>query len=222
MIEEFKPNYHIPINPSEICGRAFELMQGKQYDEAEKLIVANMAKLDDDIGVGVFHSALGVLYKLKGEMKTAWKHYERAEKLIPADPALKIIMSRLLIEQFAEYDQALRRAKKVLALIPENPVFAHQAYVTMGLAYLGKGNKTKASEMLEKSMEGEFNGFVTTNNIDFNLVEMLLRRGWAYAESKSFLEKAHAFAKKQREETWVALIEKMLDTFSKAGETDVK
>lgn len=203
----------VPVNPSEICYRAFELMQTKQFDEAEKLLNKSMSRVDDNVAAGLFHSALGVLYKLKGEPKTAWKHYQRAERLIPDDPALKIITARLLIDQFAEYDQAIRKVKKVLSAVSGNPVFAHQIYTTMGLSYLGKGQKKKAVEMLEKSIKGGFSGFVSAQNIDFSLVEMLLRRGLALEECRFFLKKALEFARSIREETWVELIDRMIKSF---------
>lgn len=202
-----------PINPSEICQRAFDLMRSKQFEEAEKLLNNSMSKVDDDVAAGLFHSSLGVLYKLKGEPKSAWKHYQRAERLIPEDPALKIIVARLLIEQFSEFDMAIKKAKKALSVIKENPVFAHQVYVTMGLAYLGKGQKRKAVEMLKNAMQGDFAGFVSAANIDFKLVEMLLRSGSAVNECKEFLEKSLAFARLCKEASWVALIEKMVDAF---------
>lgn len=205
----------ISINPTAVCQRAFELMQTKQYDEAEKLLNNTMGKVDDNVAVGLFHSSLGVLYRLKGEPKTAWKHYQRAERLIPDDPALKIIVARLLIDQFTEFDLAIKKVKRVLSSVKENPVFSHQIYTTMGLAYLGKGQKKKAVEMLKKSMESGFAGFVTAANIDFHLVEMLLRIGLATDECKIFLEKAKSFAVSAKEETWVALIERMLEAFPK-------
>lgn len=213
MPEEINEYHKIPVNPSEICSRAFELMQTKQYDDAEKLLNKNMSRVDDSVAVGLFHSALGVLYKLKGEPKTAWKHYQRAEKLIPDDPALKIIMARLLIDQFAEYDQAIRKIKKIMEAVRPNPVFAHQAHITLGLAHLGKGQKKQAIDMLNKSMKGDFSGFVSTQNIDFCLVEVLLRRGLAFHECKLFLEKALKFARSLKEETWVELIDRMIQAF---------
>ncbi|MBI4126896.1 MAG: hypothetical protein HY465_05320, partial [Deltaproteobacteria bacterium] len=130
-----------PTKPSDVCYRAFELMKAKQYAETEKLLVNNLARTEDETAIALYHSTLGVLFKLQGEYRTAWKHYERAEKLLPKDPALKIISARLLIDQFNEYDQAIKKAKKVLSLIPDNPVFAHQAHITMGLAYVKKGQK---------------------------------------------------------------------------------
>ena len=201
------------VNPTDVCYRAFELLKLKQFEDAEKLLSNCMAKTNDEVSLGLFHSTLGVLYKMKGEFKNAWRHYERAEKLLPQDPALKIISARLLIDEFAEYDQAVKKAKKALDIIPDNPVFRHQAYITMGLAYVRKGNKKKAMESLIKSMENGFEGFITTKNIDFNLCETILKKGWAESEVKTFLERAHKFAVEHKEVDWVETIQKMLDVF---------
>jgi len=203
----------LPINPTEVCYRAFELMKAKQYTDAEKLLANNLAKTEEKTANALYHSALGVLYKMQGEFKTAWRHYSRAEKLLPEDPALKIIMARLLIEQFTEYGQAIKRAKKVLAILPNNPVFAHQAYITMGLAHCKKGEKKKAIEMLEKSLGKDFEGFISAKNIDFQLVEMMLRKGWGVDSCYRFMNKALAFAKSRKEQTFVDTFQKMLDAF---------
>ena len=201
------------VNPTEVCYRAFALMKSKQYSDAEKILAGNLANTKDPTAGALYNSALGVLYKMQGEFKTAWRHYTRAEKLLPQDPALKIITARLLIEQFAEYGQAIKRAKKVLEILPNNPVFAHQAYVTMGLAHCRKGEKQKAVEMLEKSWGQDFKGFVTAKNIDFELVEMLLRRSWGVDSCHRFLNKALAFAKSRKEELFVDTFQKMFDAF---------
>ncbi|OGQ04320.1 MAG: hypothetical protein A2W61_06945 [Deltaproteobacteria bacterium RIFCSPLOWO2_01_44_7] len=205
----------LPINPTQVCYRAFELMKAKQYDDAEKLLANNLTHTEDKTANALYHSALGVLYKMQGEFKTAWRHYTRAEKLLPQDPALKIIMARLLIDQFAEYTQAIKRAKKVLEILPNNPVFCHQAYITMGLAYCKKGDKQKAIGMLEKSQEKDFEGFITAKNIDFQLVEMLLRKSWGVDSCYRFLNKALAFAKSRKEEPFIDAFQKMLNAFEK-------
>ncbi len=201
------------VNPSEVCYRAFELMAARQYADAEKLLVSNMGRTDDDTSVALYHSALGVLYKMQGEFKTAWRHYERAEKLLPDDPSLKIISARLLIEAFAEYDTAVRKAKKVLVLAKGNPVFAHQAYTTMGLAYARKGKRTQATEMLATSMGHDFEGFVSAQNIDLSLVEALLRKGWSLDACRTFLHTALGFARAAHEDKYVRLFEKMVSAF---------
>lgn len=203
------------VNPSDVCYRAFELIKLKQFDDAEKLLLSMMSKTRDSSADALYHSVLGVLYKVKGDPKTAWRHYTRAEKLLPKDPALKIIAARFLIEQFAEYDQAIKKAKKVLEILPNNPVFAHQAYITMGLAHCLKGEKKKAAAMLEKSWGNDFEGFVTSKNIDFTLVEMLLKRDWGEDACFRFMNKALSFAKSRKEDNFSDAFQKMLNAFEK-------
>lgn len=201
------------VNPAEVCRRAFELMAAKQYGEAERLLAGNMAKTQDDVAVALYHSALGVLNKMKGEFKTAWRHYQRAERLLPEDPSLKLISARLLIEQFAEYDQAIRKAKKVLDLTAGNPVFAHQARTIMGLAWTKRGNRRRAMRMLGQSVGERFEGFVSAQNIDLTLLEAVLRRGWVDDPCRAFLNDALAFAQATQESKYVQLFERLLATF---------
>jgi tetratricopeptide (TPR) repeat protein len=203
----------LPVNPSEVCYRAFELIAAKQFADAEKLLAGNMARTDDNVAIAIYHSVLGVLFKLQGEYKTAWRHYERAEKLMPDDPALKIISARLLIDQFAEYGQAIKKAKKVLDVAKDNPVFTHQAYTTMGLAHCKKGDKKKALEMLESSIIDDFDSFVSAKNIDYELIEAVLRKGWGVDVCRAYLEKALAFANKTKEDQHVNMLQKMLTAF---------
>lgn len=204
---------HAPVNPSDVCYRAFSLMREKQYDEAEKLLSANMAKTDDDAAVALYHSVLGVLSKLKGDFKAAWRHYDRAEKLLPDDPALKLISARLLIDEFSEVAIAIKKIKKVLDLMGHHPIFAHQAHTIMGLAFLKKSDKKKALESLLLSMRDDFTGLVTAQNIDLTLVEALLRKKTGEAECGAFLEKALVFAKQTNEEKFIGQFETMVQAF---------
>ncbi|MBI2346518.1 MAG: tetratricopeptide repeat protein [Deltaproteobacteria bacterium] len=201
------------IQPQEVCSRAFALMRDKQHAEAEKLLANCLAKTTDPVATALFHSALGVCAKLQGAMKAAWKHYQRAEKLLPEDPALKLISARLLIEEFAQYDQAIKKGEKALAKVPQNPVVVHHALVTIGEAYGRKGDKRRAIDCLCQAMAGDFQGFVTTKNVDFHLVEFCLAKGWEPTLCRAFLEKAHAFARSVQETDWVLLIARMLAAF---------
>jgi tetratricopeptide (TPR) repeat protein len=211
----------LPVNSNDVCYRAFELIAAKQYADAEKLLSINMARTEDKTAIALYHSVLGVLFKIQGEYKTAWRHYERAEKLLPDDPALKIISARLLIEQFAEYAQAIKKAKKAMELAAGNPVFAHQGYTTMGLAYCKKGDRKKTIEMLTLSQVNDFLDFITAKNIDFELVEALLRRGWGEENCRAFIVKALEFAKKTKEEQFIRLFGKMLAAFERDYPTKV-
>lgn len=203
------------VKPAEVCCRAFELMAGKQFEEAERLIAHHMGKCSDDAAIALYHSALGVMFKMQGEYKNAWRQYERAEKLLPDDPALKIISARLLIEQFAEYRQAIKKAKKVLEIIPDNAPFAHQAHTTMGLAYCKKGDKRSAISMLEASWGDDFKGFITPKNIDFTLLEALLKKGWGVSSCYEFLTRAKKFAESTGEGQYIRMLTKMMAAFQR-------
>ncbi len=201
------------FNSSEICYRALELIHSKNFDQAEKLLASNMTKTEDDTAIALFHSIMGVLYKVKGEYKVAWKHYERAEKLLPSDPALKIISARLLIDKFSQYMPAIRKAKKVLQLASNHPVFMHQAYTTIGLAYCKKGDRKKAISALTNSIINSFHDFRTPKNIDFELIEALLRKKWGIQDCQFFLVQANNFAIKCEDISFRTFIERMLTTF---------
>ena len=86
-----------PVQSSDVCRRAFELMHEKRYDEAEKLLVGNMAKTDDESAIALYHSVLGVLFKLQGEYKTyyASRGKQAVEYIETYDRGQKVRMLRL-------------------------------------------------------------------------------------------------------------------------------
>lgn len=180
----------------------------------------HMGKTEDPVALALFHSAMGVSAKMQGKFKEAWRHYDRAEKLLPADPALKLISARLMIDQFNEYDSAIKKARKVLDLIPTNRAMVHQATTLIGLACARQGKKSKALEMLRKSIVEDFDGFVTTDNINFALVEEVARRKWDTALCCDFVEKALARAKEHRELAWVDKLQQILEAMVSADKTD--
>lgn len=202
------------INPQTVCYRAFELMRDRQFEAAAQLLSNCLTKTADPVAIGLFHSALGVSAKLRGQGKEALRHYQRAEKLLPDDPALKLITARLLSQEFAQYGQAIKRCQKARALVPKNPVVRHHAHTVEGLAYVAQGKKRQAVAQLEASMAEEFHGFVTTKNLDFELVEACLKRGWDRPRCRVFLERAHAFAGSVHEAEWVGVLTRMLQALS--------
>ena len=196
--------------------RAFQLMKQKNFTEAESILKTKLDTLGDGgdkTELALLFSTLGVMEKYRGDQKAAWRHYEKAEKLLPDDPALKIISARLLIDAFAQYDTAIKKTKKILKLAKGIPSFEHQATTTMGLAYLKKGDKKKAVQMLDKAMEDNFQGILSAENIDFNLIETFMHRNIEREKCKAYAQKALALAQKTNEEKPLQFISKFLDSF---------
>lgn len=198
------------VQPQEICYRAFELVREEQYDDAEKLLSHWLNKTEDPVPRGLFHSAFGVLEKCRGKYKEALRHYERAEKLLPADPAIKLITAQLLIDVFKETDRAVRKCRQVEKLLPDNPVVVHHARTLEGLAYAVTGNRRKAIAQLASSMSGDFAGFLTCDNINFLLIERCVKKNWEPPLCRQFFEKALACAKLHQEAAWIDRLQKIL------------
>lgn len=201
---------------SERLYKAFDLMSAKDFGGAEQELNAGLAEAEaqeDRVLTALFYSTLGVLFKIKKEFAKAWKFYERAEKLLPEDPALKLISARLLIDVFGQFDTAIRRCQKVLEISRSDPPFLHQARVTMGTAYLKKGERAKAIQCLVDAMEDDFGGLVSAANIDLKLLEALLRKKNGLTECKTYLEKALGFAQGKKEDKYVELLRRLLEAF---------
>jgi tetratricopeptide (TPR) repeat protein len=195
---------------------AFQLMKEKKFEEAEKCLNDELQRLGEtgeDTERALLYSTLGIMEKYKGNQKAAWRHYEKSEKLMPDDPALKIISARLLIENFAQYDTAIKKMKKVLKIAKGVPSFEHQAITTMGLAYLKKGDKKKATKMLEEAMANDFSGIASAENIDFNFVEALLHRNVERDKCKEYTKRALNLAKLTKEKKPIEFMTRLLDSF---------
>ncbi|MBL7685125.1 MAG: tetratricopeptide repeat protein, partial [Deltaproteobacteria bacterium] len=149
--------------------KAILLMESKNFEEAEielKMGIDESQSSEDVVMEAIYQSTLGVLHKLKKDYKMAWKYYENAERLLPHDPALKIISARLLVDIFGQYDTAIKKMEKVLKLVQDDQPFIHQAYTVMGLAYLKKGDRKKALTCFQDSMKDDFQKMITAQNID--------------------------------------------------------
>ncbi|MBI2339685.1 MAG: hypothetical protein HYU99_04875 [Deltaproteobacteria bacterium] len=196
--------------------KAFELMRQKKFDESEAVLTEGLKEAQtarDLVLTALFYSAYGVLFKLKKEYRKAWKYYEQAEKLIPDDPALKIISSRLLVDYFGQHDTVIRKMEKILPKLGNDMTFLHQAYTVLGLAYLKKGNKKKAGECLTKSAGNDFKGLQSGANFDFRLVEEMMKKKNNPAACRGFLEKALAFVKETKEIQHERILKRLLDLF---------
>ncbi|HSA59701.1 MAG TPA: tetratricopeptide repeat protein [bacterium] len=203
-------------NVSKEIYEAFRRIKEKDFEGAESLLKNGLEKAETEKNVtqsALFFSSLGVLSKIKGEFKDAWRYYEKAEKLLPEDPALKIIMAKLLIDRFAQYDNALKKLKHVLKVAKGSASFEHQAHATMAMAYLKKGEKKKAIEMLDEAMVDDFANVTSAENLNFDVIEAFLSRNLEIDRCQKYVEKALALARSRREVRPVQFLEKLLESF---------
>ncbi len=193
---------------------ALQLTQAKQYEEAAQVLEQGLeAGAEDPEEQALLYSTLGMVQKKMGQIEQAHKSYLSAEKCSPEDPVLKIIVTRFLLNETREYDIAIKKAKQILNVAKEVPSLSHQAYTMMGLAYLRKGKVNKASEMLDKAMSESFEGMATSENVDFNLVEAMLREKQDINKCKDFIQAAYNLARNKKEYTNMTAFRQILDSF---------
>ena len=205
-----QPIYSPPLQ------KIVELIHLKKFKEAEEKLekgVAESKKNKDPVLEACIYSIWGMLCRLKQENKTAWRYYEKAEKLLPENPSLKLISARLLSEVFNQYETAIKKCEKVLKLANKSRPLCHQAQSLLGWIYLKKGNSKKALKFLEEAMEDNFSRMISAQNIDFKLIEALLRKKIGFKECRNYLEKALQFAEKMKEPKEVEKIRQVLVHF---------
>ncbi len=195
---------------------AFRRIKEKDYVGAEGLLQGGLKRSEEQANptqTALYCSSLGVLARIRGESKEAWRYYERAEKLMPGDPSLKIIMAKLLIDQFAQYDKAIKKLKEVLKIAKGCGSFEHQAHATMAIAYLKKGDKKKAVEMLDHAMVDDFANINSAENLNFEVIEAFLARNYEVDRCRQYVEKALDLARIRREEKSMQFLTKLLESF---------
>ncbi|MDO8643615.1 MAG: hypothetical protein Q7S00_01430 [bacterium] len=200
--------------------KAFSLIKEKKFFEAERLLQDNLQKKDpqkEPVACALLYSTLGFLNRARGEMKAAWRMYEQAEKQMPKDPSLKIIMARFLIEEFSQYGTALKKAKTGLKLAEGIPSLEHQARTVIGLAHLKKGNKKKAVQALKLLLEIGFEEMISAENIDFTLIEALLHRNLERDLCQQYVQKGLEFARGKNEKRAILIMQKLLEGIKEAA-----
>lgn len=192
--------------------QAFRLMKAKDYAGAEQLIREgiNQAQNAKDHGMeGVYHSAMGVLYKLTQDFKKAYKSYQQAETLLKDDHSLKIISSILLIEQFRQYETAARKLEKVL-LESKDVAVIHHAQSLKAMALFLMNKKSDAEHLLRKMTETDFALLRSAANIDFRAVQLFCDRSVYPELCQVFLKKSLVLAQSAKEHGYIRAIELLL------------
>ncbi|MCB1214714.1 MAG: hypothetical protein KDK66_04480 [Deltaproteobacteria bacterium] len=206
---------HQPIN-----NKNFEnglLKMAAQDHEAAEVYFQKGLKEAQEAGdahlEALFYSTLGMLSRQLKDFRQASKYYDKAEKLLPEEPSLKIISARLLIDVFGQYETAIKRCQKVLDLPNINANFRHHARSTMGMAYLKDGQKEKALECFQETFEKDLDELVSAGQMDLMLLEMLVQRKVGIEQCGAYLEEGIKKARDHQEESVAALFKKLHDAF---------
>lgn len=191
----------------------FQHIKNKKYDEAKVLIQSGLdqsAKTKDAQAQALYLSAMGVLFKVQGDYKQSYKFYQKAEKLLPDDPALKIISATLLIEEFGQHDTALKKLEKIIASTETDAAILHHAQVLVGLALAQMGKMDAAQKKLRDINAQDFLVLRSATNLNFKLVEFLVKKKQAKDACITFLNKARELAIQKRELPYQGAIQSLL------------
>lgn len=205
------PKIDAPIQDQNLY-QAFRRLKAKDYDGAEQLIKdgIKIARDSQDTNLeGVYLSAMGLMYKLRSDYKKAYKVYQQAEKFLKDDHSLKIISAVLLIEQFKQYETAVRKLSKVVAEA-NDPALVHHAKSLQALALFYMKKNKEAEEMFIDVVRSDFTVLRSAANVEFKAVEAFCSKGVFKDLCSAFLQKALDLAKRNNEKGYISAIQKLL------------
>lgn len=191
---------------------AFQAMKKQDFDVAKKLIdegVAHSKSQKNSELEGLYLSAMGLLFKLKKEYKKSYKSYQQAERLLKDDHSIKIISAVLLIEQFKQYETAIRKLKKIIGE-SEDPAIIHHAQSLLAMSYFLMKKNDLAKEEFEKVLAADFKSLRYPANIEFKAVELFVNKKFNLNLCEQFLKKSLELAKQVRDQTYTAVIEALI------------
>ncbi len=201
-----------PVNELNLY-QAFRLMKLKNFDAAKELIRRSLKEAHDHNNIeteALYHSALGLLYKLTGDYKKAYKSYQHAEQLLPDDLSLKILTSILLVEEFHQYETAVRKLEKIYLTKLSDPAIAHHTATTLAISYFHLGKKEKAKQLFKQILLLDFNLLRFVPNVDFKMVSLFISKNFELGLCETFLEQALLLATKTNDPTYSAVIQQLL------------
>ena len=136
----------VNLDPENISGRVLFgwtlHLAGKETEAAQAL---NDALIQDPEYIPALN-ALGIVYLVDGQLKSAVVTHERAIEL-KSDNEIAHYNLTLAYHRLKNYDLALDRGQKATILEPNNP----HPWVSLALVYWSEGNKTKAQQTYEKA-----------------------------------------------------------------------
>ncbi len=198
--------------------QCFQWIHAKRFDEAQKKLEAKVIvaqeKKDKD-AEGIVLSILGMLFKVKRDVKTAYKYYQQAEKCLPDDMSLKMITSRLLVEEFHQSETALRKIEKVLKSTTDDPVMQHHAMALKALAYLQMGKKPQAKTVFTEVVAQDFSKLRSAVNVDYKTCEAFLSKSFEVDLCLQYLQCCMDLAVQLKEKQMVQVLTQLMAVYSK-------
>lgn len=198
--------------------QCFQWIHAKKYDEAQKKLEDKLkvaeANQDKD-AQGILYSILGMLYKVKRDIKTAYKYYQQSEKCLPDDMSLKMITARLLVEEFNQFDTALRKLEKVLAQTTEDPVMQHHALALKALAYFNMGKKSQAKVVFGEILKQDFSKLRSAANVDYKTCEAFLRKKFEVQLCLDYLQLCMNLAVQLKEKEMIQVLTQLMGVFTR-------
>lgn len=195
----------------------FQLIHNKKFSDAQHLIADQIAeaKLEQNPEKeGIYYTVMGVLLRAQKQIKPAYKFYQKAEKCLPDDFSIKLLNARFLIDEFHQYETALRKLDKILQQVDDDIVLQHQAKALKSIAAFQLGKKKMAEDLLQDLVAEDFTQFKTATNLDFKACEFFLKKNFAKDLCLAYLKKSLDLAKSARETPLVKVLQQLLDIFS--------
>lgn len=192
--------------------QSFQLMKQRDFDAADELIekgIEKAKKKKDETLQGLYLSARGVLYKLKKDYKESYKYYQQAEKLLKDDHSIRIITAILLIEEFKQYETAVKKLQKTIKESTD-PVILHHAKAIQAIGYFMMGKKDLAKENFEYILAQNFESLRFAANLDFKMAELFVAKKFELKKCEAYLEKSLELAQDKKETGFEAVILKLL------------
>lgn len=192
--------------------QSFQLMKQRDFDAADELIEKGIEKAKnkkDETLQGLYLSARGVLYKMKKDYKESYKYYQQAEKLLKDDHSIRIITAVLLIEEFKQYETAVKKLQKTIQ-VSTDPVILHHARAIQAIGYFMMGKKDLAKQNFEYILAQNFDQLRFAANLDFKMIELFVAKKFELKLCEDYLKKALALAQDKKEQVFEAVIVKLL------------
>jgi tetratricopeptide (TPR) repeat protein len=189
-------NYDAPVN-SESFRKAMKLMAQKQWDQAAEILSAEFEQAtlhNDSVRKALILSAMALQARARNQPKEAWKYYAKAERCLPADASLKILVAQFLLDIFGQADSCLSKIEPLLVRDDLEPGLRHGIHHLAGRALIKLGQWTAVSRHLELLISDPWNWVQRPEDIQLSLIGELLKKNKLKPAAIQYLNKVAEWA----------------------------